>query len=280
MNIAPNFTTNETFSCGKWNWTEDETKTEVIHGWWVHGAASISIGLLGIIVNVIMIIVLSTKDFWKIFFNKLVICLTVSDIIYLGFSVYESFRLHILNMNYCSYQGYIQLIVYPMRKISMCFSVYMTIILSFERYRAVTNPIQHRNRVIGASSKKRFIKYISPAFVVSFVIYGIPSFFAFKMKLYQLPSINEMSAPSIFDPQETIYCLDIWWRLERIYVLWYSNVTNFIITNAIPATLLIIFNTKMYLAIRHSYKNKVHLGRRRYSNFGAKLAEEIQQALE
>ena len=151
-----------------------------IHGWWVHGVASISVGILGIVVNVIMIIVLSTKDFWKIFFNKLVICLTISDIIFLAFSVYESLRLHIINMNYCSYQGFIQLVVYPMRKISMCFSVYMTIILSFERYLAVTRPIQHRNRCyIGASSKKRFLKYISPAFLVSFIIYGIPSFFAF-----------------------------------------------------------------------------------------------------
>ena len=65
-----------------------------------------------------------------------------------------------------------------------------------------------------------------------------------------------------------------------MYVLWYRNVTNFIITNAIPATLLIIFNVKMYLTIRHSNKNKAYLGRRRSSTFGDKLGEEIQQTLE
>jgi hypothetical protein len=100
------------------------------------------------------------------------------------------------------------------------------------------------------------------------------------MRLYQLPSIDEMTASSIFGPQQTIYCLDIWWRLEKMYVLWYSNVTNFIITSAIPVTLLLIFNTKMYLAIRASYKNKENLGRRRCSIFGAKQAQEIQQALD
>jgi hypothetical protein len=65
-----------------------------------------------------------------------------------------------------------------------------------------------------------------------------------------------------------------------MYVLWYRNVTNFIITNAIPAALLIIFNVKMYLAIRQSNKNKAYLGRRRSSVFGDKLREDIQQALE
>jgi hypothetical protein len=167
-----------------------------------------------------------------------------------------------------------------MRKISMCFSIYLTIILSFERYRAVTNPIRHRNRSIGASPKKRLLKYIFPAFLVSFVIYGIPSFFAFKMELYQLSSVNEMNASRVFEQEETTYCLNFWWRLEKIYVLWYSNVLSFIITSAIPATLLIIFNTKMYLAIQHSNKNKGDLGRRRSSTLEEKLGKEIQQALE
>ena len=134
MNIAFNFTENTNFSCGKWNWTEYEANIQAVHGWWIHGVASIIIGLFGIIVNMIMIFVLSTKNFWKIFFNKLIVCLTFSDSVFLAMSVYESLRLHIINMNYCSYQGYVQLIVYPMRKISMCFSIYMTIILSCERY--------------------------------------------------------------------------------------------------------------------------------------------------
>ena len=136
------------FTCGKWNWSDEEFKFEEVHGWWVHGVASIFCGIFGMIINIIMIIVMLNSEFRKIFFNKLIISLTLSDLIFLILSVYESFRLYILNMNYCSIQGYIQLIVYPLRKVSMCFSIYMTIILSFERYLAITNPFRHQNRHI------------------------------------------------------------------------------------------------------------------------------------
>ena len=119
-------------TCGKWDWSESESVFEEQHGWWVHGVASIAIGIVGIVVNLIFIRVLVSVEFRKILFNKLITCLTIADLVFLLCSVYDSFRSHILLFKTCSITGYLQLVVYPLRKISMCFSIYMTIVSSFE----------------------------------------------------------------------------------------------------------------------------------------------------
>ena len=125
---------------------------------------------------------IQVEEFRKIFFNKLIITLTISDILFLIFNVYESLHLYFVETRYCGVPGYIQYISYPSRKITMCFSIYMTVILTFERFSAVTNPITHRARSIGSSLTKQFLKYISPVLLVSFIVFGAPLFFAFKME--------------------------------------------------------------------------------------------------
>ena len=183
--IGNNSSMNNNLTCGIWNWSNGQIKFVEVHGWWVHGIASIVCGLFGIIINVIMIIVMLNKEFRKIFFNNLIVCLTISDLTFLILSVYESFRLYLFHMDLCSFYGYIQLVVYPFRKVTMCFSIYVTIVLSFERYCAITNPFRHQNRHIGRDWIKRYCKYISPAIIMSFMFYGIPAFFAFKMYGYE-----------------------------------------------------------------------------------------------
>ena len=89
------------FTCGKWNWTESEAKFELVYGWWVHGVTSIIIGIVGLLVNLLFFRVLTSKDFRQLLFNKLITCLTLSDIIFLSCSVYDSFRVHILDFDYC-----------------------------------------------------------------------------------------------------------------------------------------------------------------------------------
>ena len=59
------------FSCGKWNLTKEENEFQELHGWWVQSFASLIIGCFGIIVNMVTIVVLSTAELRKLFFNKL-----------------------------------------------------------------------------------------------------------------------------------------------------------------------------------------------------------------
>ena len=282
MEATQNLTLQENFTCGKWNLTEYEANIQNVHGWWVQGLASIIMGLFGIVVNIIMIIVLSSQEFRRIFFNKLIISLTISDILFLACSVYESLRLHFVDTDYCSLQGFLQIILYPFRKITMCFSIYMTVVLTFERYLAVTAPITHRNRYrTGSSWTRRFLKYISPVFLVSFVLCGTPLFFAFKMEAFtfNITTNNTLSNSSLdYDvEEETVYCMAIWWRTNKMYILLYSNLTNFIITGAIPFLLLLSFNCKIYIAIRDSLRTRNQLNIQRSTRFSNPKIEETQQ---
>ena len=262
MEATDNITIQENFTCGKWNWTDYENNVQFIHGWWVRGLLSIIIGLFGVIFNLLMIVVLSSQDFRKIFFNKLIISLTISDIIFLGCCGYESLRRHFLDELFwanCSVPGYIQLILYPLRKITLCFSIYLAVVLSFERYLAVTTPIITRNRFIESSWSRRFLKYMSIVFLVT-IVFGTPLFFAFKME---------------FNPHEGTYCLSPWLRLNKMYILLFHNLTNFIITGAIPFLSLFCLNCRTYLTIRQSLKTHRQLQRTRTKNFGDNLGEKI-----
>ena len=58
-----NFQT-DNVTCGKWNWTEYEYAFQQDYGWWIHGVASISIGIIGIMVNVIFIRVLMSVELY------------------------------------------------------------------------------------------------------------------------------------------------------------------------------------------------------------------------
>ena len=105
-----NITANESFTCGKWDLTEEEYLFQDLHGYWVQSVASIIVSILGLIANVITILILSNVELKHLFFNKLLICLTVFDIFFLANSIYESFRLHITGTEYCSFQGHILLL--------------------------------------------------------------------------------------------------------------------------------------------------------------------------
>ena len=267
---------NSTFQkefCGKWDWSEYQSDVESSHGWWIHGIVSLIVGLIGIGVNVIFIRVLTCQEFRKILFNKLIMCLTLSDILFLSCSAYDSLRLHLLDFDYCSIHGYVQLMVYPFRKITMCFSAYMTVVLSFERFQAITNPIKHRNRGhIGRAWVGRFLIYVSPAFIVSMLPFGTPLFFAFRMKGYpKIIDQNETANNALYnttselETMETEICLSVWWRLDKNYILLFNTIGTFVITGVIPFLLLTIFNYKIYKSIRFTSKQNKSLNIVRHS---------------
>ena len=281
MDEINNLTISKEVNCGKWDWTNHQSNIERLHGWWIHGIGSLIVGLIGIVLNIIFIRVLTCPEFRNILFNKLILCLALSDIVFLFCSGYDSLRLNLLHFDHCSVHGYLQLIVYPIRKISMCFSTYMTVILSFERFLAVTNPIKHRNRDhIGSSWLGRFLTYVSPAFIVSFLLYGTPLFFAFKMEDVEGRRFgNDGSSNSTYEAaaMDNRTCLSVWWRLDKNYILMFNNVGTFIITGMIPFLLLVIFNFKIYLSIRHASKQIESLNIRRSSTFRGNVNVNNQQ---
>ena len=279
-----NSTAKENFTCGKWNLTSEEHYFQSMHGYWVQSVASIIVSILGSIVNVITIIILSNIELKRLFFNKLLICLTVFDIFFLVNSIYESFRLNITGTNYCSFQGHVLLLLYPLRKIVMCCSIYMTLVLTFERYLAVAKPIAHRNRSIGSSESKRVLKYVSPVILFS-ILYCLPTFFCFTIESgevdpnhplhpnyninYKATSLlgettNNITSLSNGLQNVTIYCImPTAFRNDKDFILWYGNVANFVVTGAIPFIGLACLNCKIYQIIQVSSKEQIHLTKSR-----------------
>ena len=183
---------NKTFSCGKWGLTQDQRQFQENHGWWVQGLGSVIFGCFGFIMNIITIYILSQQKLNKIFFNKLLICLTIFDILFVINSVYESYRLNMTKTDYCSLQGYVLIVLYPFRQIVLCCSIYMTIMLAFERYLAVSKPITYRRQSIAMSENKRLLKHLVPVIMIS-VIYTIPLFFSFTIKSFPVHTEDILS---------------------------------------------------------------------------------------
>ena len=110
------------------------------------------------------------------------------------------------------------------------------------------------------------MKYLSPVFLVSCIIYGTPLFFAFKIETYNIDPVDDknrnitlnttdnLSITEQKDPENTrtIHCMTIWWRTDKMYILLYNNLTNLIITGAIPFIWLLSLNAKIYVTIRES----------------------------
>ena len=234
---------NGSFDCGKWNLTEEEWRIQNIHSWWVQGLAIIVCGSVGILVSFIAILVLSDKKLSEIFFNKLIIAMTFFDLVYLILSMCDSIRFNFININYCAFPGYVAfLVIYPIRKILMCCSTYMTVVIAYERFSAVTNPINHRNSLQFSSLSIKALKYVSIVGLIS-VFYGIPWFFAFQIK----------------DMGDGKACVDAWLRDNQTYIDIYVNLINLIITGIIPFLCLAFFYYKIFIGIKNGMKIKKEL---------------------
>ena len=60
----------KSFTCGRWNLTQEEYDFQSLHGWWVQNLASVVVGVFGMIVNIITIVILSTEEMKKILFKN------------------------------------------------------------------------------------------------------------------------------------------------------------------------------------------------------------------
>ena len=279
----------ENFTCGKWNLTEQEYHIMGWHGWWIQGLASIVLGTIGIIVSTLAIIVLSNNKLSGIFFNKLIVCMTSFDIIYLMCSTYDSIRFNFIPTDYCTFLGYVTVFVlFPLRKIVLCCSIYMTIVVAFERYLAVVNPITHRNESKFASVKKRLFKYVCIVVLVSF-LYGMPLFFAFKIKEFPGKILTEHAInttlkasknPSRSLISSTTYCIVPWLRAKRSYIVIYNNVINMVTTGVIPVLFLVFFYYKINLSIQDAKRNRFQLNIKKHSTISTQSLLQSQESHE
>ena len=222
----------------------------------IENYVNLSVEVIGVVLNSITIIVLSTSTMRNNFFNRLLICLAVFDNLYLFCEISEIFRLQ--------YYTFIQqkmfvTFVYPVRSVVLCSSIYMTVALTLERYQAITSPVQYRAR--GATDMNiRLLYYVMP--VLTFcVIYYIPKIY--DLKVDEITVCTNHTTTTTFMERLAINDTDIHQknctaqyplipsklRMDHYYVLWYLNISNLVFTAIIPLSILMYLNYRIYSSL-------------------------------
>lgn len=205
----------------------------------------IAISVFGIIANVLAICIFSKKKF-KSNFNNLLIALAFCDLSFLFFSIIDCVANIFLDANGSSSTA-IGLIsqahhfmapkfFYPFHNILLTISIFMTVSISIERYLAVFHPLVYRNR----SYTWNLFCHILPVLLVSCLI-NIPKFFESQMIW------ND-------DNTTSIEITDM--RLNKNYVIIYQNGIRLVLLGLVPMLLLIILNTRVFIAINKKSRKR------------------------
>ena len=223
--------------------------------WWVEMFGNLFIGIVGVILNFITMVVLSTSSMRNNFFNRLLICLAIFDNLYLFCEISEVFRL----WHYTFAQQHVfAKFVYPIRSVFLCCSIYMTIALTLERYQAITSPIEYRARG-SYNMTRRLLTYVMPVLVTSLFYYA-PKFFDLEVvEEVMCNAIDHSADVSDLNDETNIsnnctleYALTpSTLRTNHHYVLWYINISNMLLTAFIPVGILIYLNCKIYLSLNN-----------------------------
>ena len=251
--------------------------------WWMETIGHFGVGCFGILLNCMTIFVLARPNMRKSFFNRLLVTLAVFDCVYLMCEVTEAFRHRYKTM---LQQHLFVNIIYPVRNIVMCSSIYMTVTLAYERYQALKDPTTYRMRSM-QNIGKRLRRYVSLILIVNAIFYA-PKFNDLKVEestdcipknitnatalkiqnklfnVYQDLVYNIMNNISIKDSDAlkdgrdlaNEHCITEYHlsattqRVHYLYVLLYINVANFIFTFIIPLVLLLYLNYNVVIAYK------------------------------
>lgn len=223
-------------------------------GWWMEMCGNLPVSLVGVVLNCVAVVVLSSSTMRSNFFNRLLICLAIFDNIYLLCEISEVFR-----HRYRTYgqQHIFVTFVYPLRSVFMSSSIYMTVCLTLERHYAITSPMEYRTREASAITKPIFY-YVVP-FLTFTCIYYIPKWFDLYIDKIlkcedgtQLNIVNHSEKyidKTIADKNCTLNypLVPTMLRVDHHYMFWYINISNWILTALIPLVVLIYLNYKIYL---------------------------------
>ena len=148
---------------------------KIVLGFLFLGAMSIVICLIGLFANTVSIPVLRTKDLYTSTFNRLLIVLAVCDNLYLLFALLESIRTE-MELSTDIHTMVFPYAFYPLHNIMLVLSIYMTVILAMERYRAISKPIDYHTIIVSGKQWQRVFHYVVPVVFFS-VLFNMPKFF-------------------------------------------------------------------------------------------------------
>ena len=207
---------------------------------YVDGYGVTGLGAFGIVANIVGIFDLLQKKNRQIFFNLLLSSQLVFDTLLLATFLIRSFFTYFVGIPNEQFFMY-YLILCPLRRFSICSSMFMTVTLTFSRANAVEKPLQNRNSIYSQSERiKRLCKHVFPSFVAS-IILTIPWYWEFEVQY----NFKTSSGTPILLPSDL--------RLDPIYSLTIIAAINLVILAVIPTIAIIGLSHKIYRGIRRRF---------------------------
>ena len=143
-------------------WTFEDMQQLNTLTFWVQAVLVVCLSVVGLILNILAIVTLSTRKSMQNMFNYLLVSLLCADSAFLLLNITKSTLDHLILSDYLYFKLFPYLI-YPMHWVTMTSSILLTVAISHERYIAIRQPIIHRQQMRSAKSRRlRLIKYILP----------------------------------------------------------------------------------------------------------------------
>ena len=243
-------TTNSTnITCSE---TDSEATREMYKyfSWWTEYFIQSIIGVAGIAANTVAIPVLCSKEMNSIF-NRLLMFLAIFDNFFIICQMLEARRKMTNNGGYEGYEfnqtheyifGYF---LFEFHALVLCCSVYTTVALSLERYRAVWRPVEYHLRIQGVNPWNRVIvSYVLPVVVFS-LVFSIPKCFEIKFETFPMEVQQNESTNGTTTINQTV-AFPTPLRLDPIYVIVYANLARLLVQGFIPFVSLSFLNYRIY----------------------------------
>jgi hypothetical protein len=146
--------------------------------WLFENVLQTGVGIAGILANSLAIPILCSREMSSIF-NRLLVLLAIYDNFYILCSVLEAKRKisdHNEMHEYAFAYG-----LYQLHHFVLCGSIFLTVALALERYRAVWRPVEYHNQCKGINPWRRVVTlYLLPVVLFS-TVFTIPKLLEVEM---------------------------------------------------------------------------------------------------
>ena len=223
--------------------------------WWTNGILLVCVATFGILLNATSLYIIQSKKVKETIFNTLAIFLAIIDILLLSNIIYTSIAVN-LSTPYLSscfspiYLHFYTVIIYPSHRMLMLCSFYTNVLMAYERYNCIANPLKILIRNTVNKSKNRYaqVMWQTLTVIAISIIFNIPTVYDLEISKIDLNSLEKMNEAHIASN-----CASELWKvsrtefgLNRNYRIWYLNVSNLAVFTIFPVFLMGFFNLRVY----------------------------------
>ena len=210
------------------NFTNNEGHSQLA-SWWIDGFIQDIVTGIGVIGNTMICVILLQKSVRRNTFNQLRVALAFFDIFLL---IAMCFTFFLLRSAKDILQAVHPKLLWPFMNISISISIFITVVIAWERYEAINNPYTYKSY-----HEYRAMKYVT-SIIVAVLMLNIGKFF----EIQPTPCVERPGFMGVLT-LGPIY-------KNQFYAIYNTVVLRILIGGLIPVTLLICLYTKIFLKIK------------------------------